>query len=123
MTVQLFIPCYIDQFSPHIAQSLCDLLEKLNITWKYPAAQTCCGQFAFNAGDWQSARLLMRHFFQVFNCEAPIICPSASCVLTIRRHYPLLVETQADAAKLSRLQPMVFEFTEWLHQLLPCLSH
>ncbi len=67
MTVQLFIPCYIDQFSPHVAHSFCNLLDKLNISWNYPEAQTCCGQFAFNAGDWQSARRLMRHFFQVFN--------------------------------------------------------
>ena len=61
----------------------------------------------------------MRHFFQVFNTIEPIICPSASCVLTIRRHYPLLVETPGDAANLRRLQPMVFEFTEWLSKLLP----
>lgn len=119
MTVQLFIPCYIDQFAPHVAHSLCNLLDKLNISWNYPAAQTCCGQFAFNAGDWQSARRLMRHFFQVFNECQPIICPSSSCVLTIRRHYPVLVENSADAANLRRLQPLVFELTEWLRPLLP----
>jgi L-lactate dehydrogenase complex protein LldE len=119
MTVQLFIPCYIDQFSPHVAQSFCNFLDKLNISWNYPTAQTCCGQFAFNAGDWQSARRMMRHFFRVFNPLEPIICPSASCVLTIRRHYPLLVETSTDAANLTRLQPLVFEFTEWLSRLLP----
>ena len=119
MTVQLFIPCYIDQFSPHVAHSFCNLLDKLNISWNYPEAQTCCGQFAFNAGDWQSARRLMRHFFQVFNGSEPIICPSSSCVLTIRRHYPVLVENSADAANLRRLQPLVFEFTEWLGTLLP----
>jgi L-lactate dehydrogenase complex protein LldE len=119
MTVQLFIPCYIDQFSPHVAQSLCNFLDILNISWNYPAAQTCCGQFAFNAGDWPSARRLMRHFFQVFNSSEPIICASASCVLTIRRHYPLLLETTTDATNLRRLQSQVLEFTEWLAKLLP----
>ncbi len=119
MTVQLFIPCYIDQFSPQVATSLGEFLHKLNIPWNYPPDQTCCGQFAFNAGEWQSARRLMRHFFQVFNNNDPIVCPSASCVLTIRRHYPRLIETPADAANLKRLQPLVFEFTEWLFKLLP----
>ncbi len=119
MTVQLFIPCYMDQFSPQIATSLCELLDRLNIPWNYPPDQTCCGQFAFNAGEWPSTRGLMRHFFQVFNNDDPIVCPSASCVLTIRRHYPRLVETPADAANLKRLQPLVFEFTEWLFKLLP----
>ena len=65
----------------------------LKVSWNYPTAQTCCGQFAFNAGDWPAARRLMRHFFKVFSGADAIVCPSASCVLTIRRHYPQLVET------------------------------
>jgi L-lactate dehydrogenase complex protein LldE len=119
MTVQLFIPCYVDQFAPHVAHSLCNLLDDLNISWIYPSSQTCCGQFAFNAGDWPSARRLMRHFFKVFNGANVIICPSASCVLTIRQHYPHLVETPADAVQLRRLQPLVLEFSEWLSSCLP----
>ena len=119
MTIQLFIPCYIDQFSPDVAVSLCNFLDRINISWNYPPAQTCCGQFAFNAGDWQSARRLMRHFFQVFNTTDPIVCPSASCVLTIRHHYPRLIETSADAAHLRRVLPLVFELSEWLVKLMP----
>jgi L-lactate dehydrogenase complex protein LldE len=119
MPVQLFIPCHIDQFSPQVATSLVDFLDSLHIPWNYPSDQTCCGQFAFNAGEWQSARRLMRHFFQVFKKDDPIICPSASCVLTIRRHYPRLIETAADVANLRRLQPLVLEFSEWLCKLLP----
>ena len=119
MTLQLFIPCYVDQFAPQVAHALCSLLDKLKISWNYPAAQTCCGQFAFNAGDWPAARRLMRHFFKVFGGADAIVCPSASCVLTVRRHYPQLIETPADAVHLKRLQPLVFEFTEWLSSLLP----
>lgn len=119
MAIQLFIPCYIDQFSPQVGQSLCTVLDKLNISWKYQRSQTCCGQFAFNAGDWQSARLLMRHFFKVFNTSDPIICPSASCVLTIRHHYSNLIETPDDAAQLNCLQSLIFEFSEWFAKVLP----
>jgi L-lactate dehydrogenase complex protein LldE len=61
----------------------------------------------------------MRHFFRVFSGPDPIICPSASCVLTIRRHYPHLLENAADAAHLRRLQPLVFELSEWFLSLLP----
>jgi L-lactate dehydrogenase complex protein LldE len=119
MTVQLFIPCYVDQFAPQVAYSLCNLLDKINISWNYPARQTCCGQFAFNSGDWPAARRLMRHFFKVFHGNDLIICPSASCVLTIRRHYLHLIDNPTDAAHLRRLQPLVFEFSEWLTSLLP----
>lgn len=114
MTIHLFIPCYVDHYAPHIAHSLCDLLDALKISWHYPKAQTCCGQFAFNAGDWPTARRLMRHFFTVFHDADLILCPSASCVLTIRHHYPQLIDHAADATLLRRLQPRVHEFSEWL---------
>jgi L-lactate dehydrogenase complex protein LldE len=119
MTMQLFIPCYVDQYTPYVAHSLCSLLDNLNIPWNYPDTQTCCGQFAFNAGDWPAARRLMRHFFKVFDGAEIILCPSASCVLTIRHHYPQLIENASDAAHLQRLQPLVYEFTEWFSSLLP----
>jgi L-lactate dehydrogenase complex protein LldE len=61
----------------------------------------------------------MQHFFQVFSGDDIIICPSASCVLTIRHHYPKLVESSTDTANLQRLQPLVFDFTEWLFSQLP----
>ncbi|MBM4286715.1 MAG: (Fe-S)-binding protein [Deltaproteobacteria bacterium] len=119
MTVHLFIPCYLDQYAPHAAQALCYLLDRLKVPWYYPDQQTCCGQFAFNAGDWPAARRLMRHFFKVFSGPEVILCPSASCVLTIRRHYAHLVETPSDAFHLKRLQPLVLEVSEWLSAHLP----
>ncbi|WP_449245158.1 (Fe-S)-binding protein [Desulfobacca acetoxidans] len=119
MAVQLFIPCYVDQYTPQVARALCQLLDYLGIAWTYPATQTCCGQFAYNAGDWTSARRLMRHFFTVFNRTEAIICPSASCVLTVRCHYPSLIETPHDADHLQHLQPLVLEFSEWLFSILP----
>ena len=119
MTVQLFIPCYVDQFAPQVAHALCNLLDNLNISWNYPADQTCCGQFAFNAGDWPAARRLMRHFFQVFNGADAIVCPSASVSSPSAAIIPNCLKTPADAAHLRRLQPLVFEFTEWLSALLP----
>lgn len=119
MTVHLFIPCYVDHFTPRVAHNLCRLLDRLAIPWHYPSGQTCCGQFAFNAGDWPAARGLMRHFFQVFGDAQVIICPSASCLLTIREQYPRLVETRADADQLQRLLPRLFEFSEWLSLRLP----
>lgn len=119
MTVQIFIPCYVDQFAPQVAQALVNLLERLRIPWSYPRAQTCCGQFAFNAGEWSAARRLMRHFLDVFQDAETIICPGASCVHTIRRHYPRLVENATDATRLQALLPAVRDCSEWLAGLGP----
>lgn len=117
--IKLLIPCYIDQCSPHLGKSLVDIMDALGHPWEYPAAQTCCGQFAYNAGEWQAARKLMLHLFEVFSGEGLIICPSASCVLTIRHHYNRLISGAAEAEQLAQLQSRLMEFSEWLVTQLP----
>lgn len=42
--------------------------------------QTCCGQPAFNSGDFENARKVIRHTMRVFSVnDYPIVVPSASC--------------------------------------------
>ena len=55
MTVGLFIPCYINQFYPHIAIASLELLEKQGLKVEYPLNQTCCGQPLANSGFEKSA--------------------------------------------------------------------
>ncbi|HAN40125.1 MAG TPA: Fe-S oxidoreductase, partial [Chitinophagaceae bacterium] len=50
MRVQLFIPCYVDQFFPNVAIASLELLEKLGCEVVYPLHQTCCGQPMANTG-------------------------------------------------------------------------
>ncbi|OPX20358.1 MAG: hypothetical protein BZ151_04325 [Desulfobacca sp. 4484_104] len=119
MTVQLFIPCYLDQCAPALAQALTDSLNQFGIAWNYPPAQTCCGQFAYNAGEWPAARKLMRHFLQVFGAAETVLCPSASCVLTVRHHYNQLVANVREATLLARLQSRLWEWSEWLARQKP----
>jgi len=81
--------------------------------------QTCCGQFAFNAGEWPAARKLMRHFLRVFGAAETILCPSASCVLTVRQHYQQLVTGYHESERLAQVQYHLWEWSEWLIQQLP----
>jgi L-lactate dehydrogenase complex protein LldE len=53
MIVDIFIPCYIDQFYPDTASSMIKVLEKAGCGINYNIDQTCCGQPAFNAGHWE----------------------------------------------------------------------
>ncbi len=121
MGVQIFIPCYCDQAAPTLAQALTRLLDYWQVAWTYPRHQTCCGQFAFNAGDLAGARRLMHHFLTVFSGDQLIICPSASCVLTVRNHYPSLASNPAASRQVARLQTRLRELSEWL-SLYPPLS-
>ena len=50
MKVALFVPCYIDQFYPHVAKDSLELLEKLGCEVSVPMGQTCCGQPMANSG-------------------------------------------------------------------------
>lgn len=112
--VALFLPCYVEQFAPQVAVALTRLLDHWGVAWHYPAAQTCCGQFAFNAGSWGAARRLRRHFLEVFAAADLILCPGASCVLTVRQHYRKLDGTKGEHELWSRVKGRLVEFSEWL---------
>jgi L-lactate dehydrogenase complex protein LldE len=108
MRVALFIPCYIDQLFPNVGIAMVTVLRRLNVEVDVPQAQTCCGQPAFNTGYWDEARELARRHADVFAGAETIVCPSGSCVATVRNLYP---ELFGNAAKTIA---KTFEFGEFL---------
>jgi len=112
--VSLFIPCFVDQFFPQVGDALLQILTRLGVPGQYPEEQTCCGQFALTVGDTGTARRLARHFLRVFAGEGDIICPSASCTLTVRRDYPALAANSAASRQVQNITSRVFELSEWL---------
>src|SRR5204863_6837604 len=56
--IALFIPCYVDQFYPQVGMATAELLERLEVTFEFPAEQTCCGQPMANSGCVEEARPL-----------------------------------------------------------------
>lgn len=114
MAVNIFIPCFIDQFFPQVGDALVQILTRLGLRFQYPEEQTCCGQFALTVGDTTTGRRLARHFFRVFSGKGDIICPSASCTLTVRRDYPLLASSPGVGQQVRSVTSRVFELSEWL---------
>jgi L-lactate dehydrogenase complex protein LldE len=112
--IKLFVPCFLDQCAPQVANAVVDLLTRLNVTWEYPAEQTCCGQFAWTVGDLGTARRLMRHFLRVFAGDDPILCPSASCTYLVRHCYPQLAEGPQEHRAVGGLASRILELSEWL---------
>lgn len=86
MTVGLFVPCYIDQFYPHVAVATLELLERLGCEVAYPRDQTCCGQPMANAGCEVDAAGAHRRFEESFRTYDCVVGPSGSCVLHVREH-------------------------------------
>jgi L-lactate dehydrogenase complex protein LldE len=112
--VSLFIPCFIDQLFPQVGDAMLQILARLGVGVQYPEEQTCCGQFALTVGDADTAQRLARHFLRVFAGEGDIICPSASCTLTVRRDYPSLAANPTASRQVRRVTSRVFEVSEWL---------
>ena len=67
MNVDVFIPCFIDQFYPETAVNVISVLEKAGCNVNYNPDQTCCGQPAFNSGYWDETRTLAVKFINDFN--------------------------------------------------------
>lgn len=77
--VLLMATCLCDAFYDDVARATVEVLEHLGVEVGFPEDQTCCGQPAFNSGDWKSSRKVARFTAKVFAGELPVIVPSGSC--------------------------------------------
>lgn len=118
MTVQLFIPCFIDQLYPQVAFSMVKVLEKAGCTVAYNTNQTCCGQPAFNAGFWGEARDVCNKFMDDFWGSDYIVAPSASCIGFIKNYYTKLFEQSAQQNAAKKISTRVFELSDFLVNVL-----
>jgi len=88
--VGLFVTCLVDLFRPTVGFAAVALLERAGCAVAVPAAQTCCGQPAYNAGDRADARAIAQGVIAAFEPFDATVAPSGSCAGMIRRHYPAL---------------------------------
>jgi Fe-S oxidoreductase len=114
-TIALFLPCYVDQFYPHVGIATIQLLEKLGCKVSFPLDQTCCGQPMANAGYERDTVGTARHFIKTFKDFDYIVAPSGSCVLHVKEHSPVISGLESDQAAMHH---KIFELTEFLVDVL-----
>jgi L-lactate dehydrogenase complex protein LldE len=113
--VSLFVTCVVDQLFPRAGLAMAKVLEQIGWQIDFPEAQTCCGQPAFNSGYRAEARLVARHFLNVFRDAEYIVVPSGSCTAMIAHHYEELFQKEPDALDLvHELAPRIYEFSQFL---------
>lgn len=120
MTVDLFVPCNIDQFRPDTAMNSVKVLEKAGVEVNYNPDQTCCGRFAYNAGYLEEAKKLGDKLLSEFDGDRPLVIPSAACTAFIKKRYPELFFNTANHLNVKRIEKNVFEFTDFLVNVLHC---
>ena len=94
--VQLMATCLCDAFYDDQAAATVEILEHLGIEVVFPEGQTCCGQPAFNAGDWVASRKVVRHAVQTFAGDDPVVLPSGSCAAMLFHGAALEFEHEPD---------------------------
>ena len=112
--VALFVPCFVDQLQPQVAWDMVQVLRRIGLEVSFPQAQTCCGQPAFNSGQWQEALPVAERFVRVFADAETVVCPSGSCTAMVRSFYPELLAKSPLRDQAEALGRRIFEFSEFL---------
>lgn len=119
----LFVTCLVDLFRPSVGFAAVKLLEDAGCVVEVPAAQTCCGQPAFNSGDRADARALAEGVIAAFEPYDYVVVPSGSCGGMIKMHYGELFE---DAPlwrpRAEALSKKTFELVSFLADVLGVTS-
>lgn len=104
MRVALFVTCLVDLFRPSVGFATVRLLERMGAEVVVPPAQTCCGQPAYNNGDFDSARDIARQVIAAFDGHDHVVVPSGSCAGMLVKHYPELFRDEPET--LARAQDL-----------------
>lgn len=118
--VGLFATCLVDLYRPSVGFAAVKLLEQAGCEVSVPQAQTCCGQPAFNSGDDRHAKQLALQVLGAFEAFDYVVGPSASCLATIRCHYPEMFA--GDASMLPRFEALSAKSYELIGFLVDVLG-
>ncbi len=113
--VSLFLTCSAETLYPDVGRACVKVLEAAGFTVEFRQEQTCCGQKWLNTNETREAKLMARHFLQVFETAEAIVAPSSSCVDTVRNQYPdLFTDDPGLHARFVALGMKTYEFCEFL---------
>lgn len=114
--VGLFVTCLVDLFRPTVGFAAISLIERAGCTVEVPAAQTCCGQPAYNSGDRKDSRAIAENTIRAFEEFDYVVAPSGSCAGMLKKHYPGLFAGDAKWEERARA------FSAKVHELVSFLA-
>ncbi|KAF0096205.1 MAG: hypothetical protein E1N59_172 [Puniceicoccaceae bacterium 5H] len=106
--------CLCDAFFDDVARATVEVLEFFGCTVDFPENQTCCGQPAFNGGDWKAARTVARHQAHAFAGDQPVIVPSGSCAAMVFHGNLLAFEKETDLPEMEDFARRTWELCDFL---------
>ena len=118
MKVSLFVTCLGDIFYVNASKATVELLERFGCEIDFPAAQTCCGQPAYNSGYEKNTKEVAKHMITVFEHSHYVVCPSGSCASMFHAYEDLFVNDPIWHAKAKELKEKTYELTQFLTDVL-----
>lgn len=112
--VQFMATCLCDAFYDDAAAASIEVLEHLGVEVGFPEGQTCCGQPAFNGGDWDASRKVVRHTVGIFSGDEPVVVPSGSCAAMLFHGAPLEFEKESDLPAVEQLGRRAWELGDFI---------
>ncbi|NNG04489.1 MAG: (Fe-S)-binding protein [Inquilinus sp.] len=113
--IGLFVTCLVDFFRPSVGFAAVRLLEQAGCAVEVPAAQTCCGQPAYNSGDRADSKAIARDVIAAFEGFDYVVAPSGSCAGMLSHHYPELFADEPEWERRARdLARRSFELVAFL---------
>ena len=112
--VQFMVTCLCDAFFDEAAVASVEVLERLGVEVVFPLDQTCCGQPAFNAGDWDSTRRVIRNMLDAFDDSSLIVVPSGSCVSMVLHGAQMAFEGYPEQARVRQLARQTWELVDFI---------
>lgn len=112
--IQLMATCLCDAFFDDVAQATVEVLEHLGCIIEFPENQTCCGQPAFNSGDWPASRKVIRHVMDTFEGNKPVVIPSGSCAAMLFHGAPMEFKGEKDAGAVDGFAKRVWELSDFI---------
>ncbi len=117
--VGLFVTCLVDLMRPNVGFATVKLLEDAGCRVEVPELQTCCGQPAYNSGDFSDTQRIARQVIAAFEEYDYLVAPSGSCAGMIKEHYPQLFTTDAGwHNRAQQLAERCYELLSFLHDVL-----
>ncbi len=135
----MFVSCLVDLFEPETGRAAVAVMERRGAQVGFPSGQTCCGQFAYNAGHWPEAWAMAKALLAALDApptpgpdgqERATVGLSGSCVAMVREEYPKLLDWAAGQpgwdtswrVRHARVAGRLWELSQWLNRAAPAPS-
>lgn len=116
MKIAFFPGCMVDMFYPEIGIAAVNVLERLGCEVEMPEEQVCCGQGLLNSGYAKETVPVAKNILDAYDFEGydAVVSLTGSCMNAILNDYPTVLEDPEYLAKIERLRPHMFEFTDFI---------